>query len=199
MVKLMIVIKPHVDHCLHTVVSRTPQMKPDRLKDERRRERAVKTLQHLLGTCCFVLFSFELAEVGKWESAGIAWAWGSKGTEVTVKKKKGRSVLPLSTINDHQSKEQLLSDCVNLANILYSKESESQSRPGSGDEIQLGLFVDRAAVYRMFEEEGQNHLEAGHSEICYQLMLWKGDVRGALEMATERGELNDALVAMAPM
>ncbi|XP_048399577.1 gem-associated protein 5 isoform X2 [Stegostoma tigrinum] len=144
---------------LRAVVSRTPQVKPDRPKDERRRERA----------------------------------------EVPVKKKKGRSVLPLSTVNDHQSKEQLLSDCVNLANILYSKESERQSRPGSGDEIQLGLFVDRAAVYRMFEEEGQNHLEAGHSEICYQLMLWKGDVRGALEMATERGELNDALVAMAPM
>ncbi|XP_043560145.1 gem-associated protein 5 [Chiloscyllium plagiosum] len=144
---------------LHTNLSQTPQGKPDRLKDERRRERA----------------------------------------EVAMKKKKGRSVLPLSTINDHRSKEELLSDCVNLANILYSKESESQSRPGSGAEIQLGLYADRAALYRMFKEEGQNHLEAGHSEICYQLMLWKGDIGGALELATERGELNDTLVAMAPM
>ncbi|XP_060692934.1 gem-associated protein 5 [Hemiscyllium ocellatum] len=144
---------------LHTNLSQTPQGKPDRLKDERRRERA----------------------------------------EVAMKKKKGRSILPLSTINDHRSKEELLSDCVNLANILYSKESESQSRPGSGAEIQLGLYADRPALYRMFKEEGQNHLEAGHSEVCYQLMLWKGDIGGALEMATERGELNDALVAMAPM
>ncbi|XP_067900168.1 gem-associated protein 5 [Heterodontus francisci] len=119
--------------------------------------------------------------------------------EAAVKKKKGRSVLPLSTANDHRSKEELQSDCVNLAKILYSKESERQRQPGSGEEIQLGLFVDRPALYRMFEEEGQNHLEAGHPEICYQLLLWKGDVKGALEMATERGELNDSLVAMAPM
>ncbi|XP_038652180.1 gem-associated protein 5, partial [Scyliorhinus canicula] len=119
--------------------------------------------------------------------------------EAAMRKKKGRSALPLSTVNDHRSKDELHSDCVNLANILYSKESVGQSRPGSQEEIQLGLFVDRPALYRMFEEEGQNHLEAGHPEICYQLMLWKGDVRGALEMATERRELNDTLVAMAPM
>ncbi|XP_078062482.1 gem-associated protein 5 isoform X2 [Mustelus asterias] len=119
--------------------------------------------------------------------------------EVVVRKKKGRSALPLSTANDHRSKDELHADCVNLANILYSKDTARQSRPGAQDEIQLGLFVDRPALYRMFEEEGRNHLEAGHPEICYQLMLWKGDVRGALEMATERGELNDTLVAMAPM
>ncbi|XP_067852096.1 gem-associated protein 5 [Heptranchias perlo] len=119
--------------------------------------------------------------------------------EAQVKKKKGRSVLPLSTANDHRSKEELHSDCVNLANVLYSKGSDGQSLPGSGEQIQLGLFVDRPALHRMFQEEGRNHLEAGHPEICYQLLLWKGDVRGALHTAMERGELNDTLVAMAPM
>ncbi|XP_041050023.1 gem-associated protein 5 [Carcharodon carcharias] len=153
----------NMDHMVpntsQATTNQTPQVKKERLKDERKKERP----------------------------------------EATVRKKKGRSALPLSTVNDHRSKEELHSDCVNLANILYSKESGSQRLPGSGEEIQLGLFVDRPALYRMFEEEGQNHLEAGHPEMCYQLMLWKGNVRGALEMATERGELNDTLVAMAPM
>uniref|UniRef100_UPI00398EDF24 gem-associated protein 5 isoform X2 n=1 Tax=Pristiophorus japonicus TaxID=55135 RepID=UPI00398EDF24 len=150
---------PLVHNFPPTATNQTPQLKKERPKEERRRERP----------------------------------------EAPVKKKKGRSVLPLSTANDHRSKEELHSDCVNLAHILYSKESPGQSRPGSGEEIQLGLFVDRPALYRMFEEEGRNHLEAGHPEMCYQLLLWRGDVRGALEMASERGELNDTLVAMAPM
>ncbi|XP_051869754.1 gem-associated protein 5 [Pristis pectinata] len=116
-----------------------------------------------------------------------------------VVKKKGRSMLPLSTSNDHRSKEELHSDCVNLASILYAKGSDGRGQAGAGDQVQLGLFVDRPALYRMFQEEEKNHVEAGHPEMRYQLLLWKGDVKGALDMAIERGELNDTLVAMAPM
>ncbi|XP_069754122.1 gem-associated protein 5 [Narcine bancroftii] len=116
-----------------------------------------------------------------------------------AKKKKGRSMFPLSTSNDHRSKEDLHADCVNLAHLLHDKGIDDQGQAGLGDQIQLGLFMDRPALYRMFKEEGQNHVEAGHPEMWYQLLLWKGDVKGALEMAIERGELNDTLVAMAPM
>ncbi|XP_072120245.1 gem-associated protein 5 [Mobula birostris] len=119
--------------------------------------------------------------------------------EALVKKKKVRSMLPLSTANDHRTKDELHADCVNLANILYTQGSDSRGQAGSGDQIQLGLFVDRPALYQMFQEEAGNHVEAGHPEMRYQLLLWKGDVKGALEMAIERGELNDTLVAVAPM
>ncbi|XP_042196042.1 gem-associated protein 5-like [Callorhinchus milii] len=114
------------------------------------------------------------------------------------KRRKGGSVLPLSGASDHRPKEELHQDCVNLASVLYSKGKEGPL-PGEGERIQLGLFVDRAALYRMFAEEGRSHLESGHPELHHQLLLWKGDVRGALQVAAQRGELSDSLLAMAPM
>lgn len=42
-------------------------------------------------------------------------------------------------------------------------------------------------------------MESGHPELCHQLMLWKGDLKGALQAAAERGELTDSLVAVAPV
>lgn len=46
---------------------------------------------------------------------------------------------------------------------------------------------------------GKGHLESGHPELFHQLMLWKGDFRGVLQSAADRGELTDQLVAMAPV
>lgn len=46
---------------------------------------------------------------------------------------------------------------------------------------------------------GKHHLENGHAELFQQLMLWKGDMKGVLQAAAERGELTDQLVAMSPM
>ena len=42
-------------------------------------------------------------------------------------------------------------------------------------------------------------MENGHPELFHQLMLWKGDLKGVLQTAAERGELTDTLVAMAPV
>ena len=42
------------------------------------------------------------------------------------------------------------------------------------------------------------HLAAGHPDSVVYLRLWSGDVEGALRTATERGELNDHLLAIAP-
>lgn len=48
-------------------------------------------------------------------------------------------------------------------------------------------------------QTGKYHLENGHPELFQQLMLWKGDMKGVLQAAAERGELTDQLVAISPM
>uniref|UniRef100_A0A8C9WZ77 Gem nuclear organelle associated protein 5 n=1 Tax=Sander lucioperca TaxID=283035 RepID=A0A8C9WZ77_SANLU len=106
-----------------------------------------------------------------------------------LKKKKPRSMLPISTSMDHRPKEDLLQDCITLASVKHSAEH-----------VHLGLFSDRQALYRMFEAEGTlGHVEAGHFDSVVYLRLWSGDLQGALQLATERGELNDHLLSLAPM
>uniref|UniRef100_A0A3B5MNQ1 Gem (nuclear organelle) associated protein 5 n=1 Tax=Xiphophorus couchianus TaxID=32473 RepID=A0A3B5MNQ1_9TELE len=112
-----------------------------------------------------------------------------------MKKKKPRSMLPLSTSMDHRPKEELLQDCLTLASVKHS----SGCVPGRGDYIHLGLFHDREALYCMFEAEEKSHMEAGHYDSVVYLRLWSGDLQGALQLATERGELNDHLLSIAPM
>ncbi|KAJ8348614.1 hypothetical protein SKAU_G00272030 [Synaphobranchus kaupii] len=119
-------------------------------------------------------------------------------SEVPGKKRKARSILPLSTSMDHRSKEDLQQDCVTLAGVRYS-EGPSPCIPGIGEHIQLGLFTDRESLYRMFQEEGQSHMDGGHYDTAVYLLLWKGDITGALQIATEKGELTDHLVSIAPM
>uniref|UniRef100_A0A667XMW5 Gem nuclear organelle associated protein 5 n=1 Tax=Myripristis murdjan TaxID=586833 RepID=A0A667XMW5_9TELE len=110
--------------------------------------------------------------------------------ELALHKRKPRSMLPLSTSMDHRSKEELLQDCITLATVTNS------CIPGQGEHIHLGLFSDRQALYRMFEE---GHVEAGHYDSVTYLRLWSGDLEGALRVATERGELSDHLLSIAPM
>lgn len=51
-------------------------------------------------------------------------------------------------------------------------------------------------VYYCVED---SHVEAGHYDSVMYLRLWKGDLIGALHMATEKGELTDHLLSLAPM
>ncbi|KAM8972948.1 gem-associated protein 5 isoform 2-T2 [Pelodytes ibericus] len=120
-------------------------------------------------------------------------------TELHSKKKKSRSLLPLSTSKDHRSKEAQHRDCVKLATAMCAKESKEGSPALLEDTVHLGLYSDRASLYRLMEEEGRAHLESGHPELQHQIMLWKGDLKGTLQLAAERGELTDQLVALAPM
>uniref|UniRef100_A0A8C1UX68 Gem (nuclear organelle) associated protein 5 n=1 Tax=Cyprinus carpio TaxID=7962 RepID=A0A8C1UX68_CYPCA len=116
---------------------------------------------------------------------------------LSLKKRKPRSILPLSTSMDHRPKEELQQDCLTLAAVRYS-HGNGACVPGSGDHIQLGLFTDRDALYRMFQEEG-DHVEAGHYDSMVYLRLWKGDLIGAINLAAEKGELTDHLLSLAPM
>uniref|UniRef100_A0A8C7EUY5 Gem nuclear organelle associated protein 5 n=1 Tax=Neovison vison TaxID=452646 RepID=A0A8C7EUY5_NEOVI len=118
--------------------------------------------------------------------------------ESLTKKRKARSMLPLTTSLDHRSKEELHQDCLVLATAKHSKELNKEVSADLEERFHLGLFTDRGALYRMIEVEGKGHLENGHPELFHQLMLWKGDLKGVLQTAAERGELTDSLVAMAP-
>ncbi|XP_032481446.1 gem-associated protein 5 isoform X2 [Phocoena sinus] len=121
-------------------------------------------------------------------------------SEALIKKRKARSMLPLSTSLDHRSKEELHQDCLVLATAKHSRAEPKEDVSADLEErLHLGLFTDRATLYRMIEVEGKGHLENGHPELFHQLMLWKGDLKGVLQTAAERGELTDNLVAMAPV
>ncbi|KAL4660029.1 gem-associated protein 5 isoform X1 [Arapaima gigas] len=119
--------------------------------------------------------------------------------EMSGRKRKARSIFPLSICMDQRSKEELQQDCLTLATLKCSGSMPSQCVPGSGNHIHLGLFSDRAALYRMLQEEGQSHIEEGYFDSAVYLLLWKGDIAGALQLAIDKGELTDHLVSMAPM
>ncbi|CAK6979066.1 gem-associated protein 5 [Scomber scombrus] len=123
----------------------------------------------------------------------------SKDKADLLKRKKPRSMLPVSTSMDHRPKDELLQDCITLASVKHSEATPAGCVPGQGEHIHLGLFTDRQALHRMFEAEEESHVEAGHFETVVYLRLWSGDLEGALQLATEKGELNDHLISIAPM
>lgn len=51
----------------------------------------------------------------------------------------------------------------------------------------------------LFPAAEEAHIEAGHYDSVTYLRLWSGDLQGALQLATEKGELNDHLLSIAPM
>ncbi|NWI97895.1 GEMI5 protein, partial [Pitta sordida] len=119
--------------------------------------------------------------------------------DASQKRRKPRSILPFSTVMDHRSKEELHQDCLRLAACLKAQDSNEEVSPELKDCTHLGLFTDRDSLHKMIDVEGKYHLENGHPELFQQLMLWKGDMKGVLQAAAERGELTDQLVAMSPM
>lgn len=50
-----------------------------------------------------------------------------------------------------------------------------------------------------FPASEEAHIEAGHYDAVTYLRLWGGDLQGALQLATDKGELNDHLLSLAPM
>nr|XP_020442714.1 gem-associated protein 5 isoform X2 [Monopterus albus] len=116
-----------------------------------------------------------------------------------LKKKKPRSMLPISTSMDHRPKDELLQDCITLASVKHNNVPPAGCVLSQGEHIHLGLFSDREALLHMFEAEVEGHVEAGHYDSVVYLRLWAGDLEGALQLATEKGELNDHLLSIAPM
>lgn len=67
------------------------------------------------------------------------WFFLSAAPPDLLKKKKPRSMLPLSNSMDHRPKEELLQDCVTLASITHGNGEE---RP-HGDDITHGFAKQR--------------------------------------------------------
>uniref|UniRef100_A0A8C4H2J4 Gem (nuclear organelle) associated protein 5 n=1 Tax=Dicentrarchus labrax TaxID=13489 RepID=A0A8C4H2J4_DICLA len=114
-----------------------------------------------------------------------------------LKKKKPRSMLPVSTSMDHRPKEDLLQDCINLASVKYSN-GETESAMETFGTVCLHL-VRRCLTQLSLMVEKEGHVEAGHYDSVVYLRLWSGDLEGALQLATEKGELSDHLLSVAPM
>uniref|UniRef100_A0A452RZ49 Gem-associated protein 5 n=1 Tax=Ursus americanus TaxID=9643 RepID=A0A452RZ49_URSAM len=131
-------------------------------------------------------FPSGVASVGISSSGGLYCYYIS---ESLTKKRKARSMLPLTTSLDHRSKEELHQDCLVLATAKHSKGTKTDFL---GPSILLWELAHKRHLYIC-------HLENGHPELFHQLMLWKGDLKGVLQTAAERGELTDSLVAMAPV
>lgn len=122
------------------------------------------------------------------------------------KKKKAKSMFPVSAVADNKSKLAAQDECVQLAEILYGQDDSNSSptaslraEAGSDGLTNLGLFADRRAAYRLIATEGQHHKENGNLDYRLQLEIWKGNLAGALEMATTSKQLTDWLVALSPL
>ncbi|XP_074619191.1 gem-associated protein 5-like isoform X2 [Acropora palmata] len=122
------------------------------------------------------------------------------------KKKKVKSMFPVSAVADNKSKAASQDECLLLAKILYDQTDSNGSltaplhtEAGSDGLTNLGLFADRRAAYRMIATEGQHHEEIGNLDYRLQLEIWKGNLAGALEMATASKQLTDWLVALSPL
>ncbi|XP_033632264.1 gem-associated protein 5-like [Asterias rubens] len=116
------------------------------------------------------------------------------------RRKKQKSLFPMSRNQDNRGKIYHLEDCIALASHKYSSKETQLSaslHPGVGDNVHLGLFADRRAAYAMFKEEGGQHEEGGYPR--QNLEMWKGNLAGALTQATEHNQLNSFLVAMSPL
>ncbi|XP_078691159.1 gem-associated protein 5-like [Branchiostoma floridae x Branchiostoma belcheri] len=130
----------------------------------------------------------------------VAESAAAEGKDVRVhrKKKKGRSLFPLSANMDNRAKCHLQQDCLTLAQLMYERAGGDMSAGSAGCDG-LGLFFDRRSLYKTFREESLNHVENGHLDHSLQLAVWRGDILGALKLARQHGQLSDWLVAMAPL
>ncbi|KAK3736382.1 hypothetical protein QZH41_017892 [Actinostola sp. cb2023] len=131
----------------------------------------------------------------------------SKG-EATKKKRKFKSMFPLSAVADNNTRVNVQQDCIELAQYLAASHPGNASAihaessiPGESSSVNLGFFADRSSAYKMFEAEdlstgqGRHHSSANNLDYQLQLEVWKGNLGGALQMAIEAKQLSDWLVA----
>ncbi|XP_071951268.1 gem-associated protein 5-like [Antedon mediterranea] len=114
------------------------------------------------------------------------------------KRRKVKSLFPISASLDNRGKQSLQEDCIKIAEMKYGT-GNSEMSAGSGDQTHLGLFGTRREAYAMFREEEKHHMESANLESYYCLELWKGNIGGVLKEATEKQQLTDHLVTMSTL
>ncbi|XP_078712810.1 gem-associated protein 5 isoform X2 [Lampetra fluviatilis] len=118
------------------------------------------------------------------------------------RRRKARSLFPLSVSRDHRPREDLQNDCLLLAARLHDPVGQGAPQSVSqhdDEQLHLGLYLGREEATRWLEEEERQQLSTGHAESAFQLLLWRGEVATALLNAARTGEMTESLLALAPM
>nr|XP_006819751.1 PREDICTED: gem-associated protein 5-like [Saccoglossus kowalevskii] len=145
------------------------------------------------------LFEVSMANVAASESsaADVMETAFTGAKRADKRRKKQKSLFPNCSSLDNRGKHYVQEDCRYLAKTIYSAGSDLSI--GQGEHTNLGMFSDRKAAFRMFKQEGDYHLEQGNIDNFIQLEIWKGNIGRALQVAKDKGQLNDWLVSMAPL
>ncbi|XP_028403768.1 gem-associated protein 5-like [Dendronephthya gigantea] len=124
--------------------------------------------------------------------------FGTKGASADTKKKKkrGKSMFPLSASADNKPRSVTCQECVDIAEFLANAKGHSDTMHISRENVNLGFFAGRKSAFDMLSEEGIQHAESGHVDYQLQLEVWKGNIGKALELAVEKRQLSDWLVAI---
>ncbi|XP_076371362.1 gem-associated protein 5-like isoform X2 [Tachypleus tridentatus] len=135
-----------------------------------------------------------------------------KSVKSMEKKKKPfhRSYFPVSAALENRGKHFSCTDCLHLVDHLYPVEEtclnnylSSEVEPSKSQEQEkfahLGFFTERHAMLDLLVTEGVKHRENGNFDLALQQELWIGNVGPALKEAAEKRQLNDWLVALAPL
>ncbi|GFN76524.1 gem-associated protein 5 [Plakobranchus ocellatus] len=63
----------------------------------------------------------------------------------------------------------------------------------------LGIYTDKLGAHRCLLQESARHASDGKMDYHLHLEMWRGNVVGAVQLAQQRNELSDWIVAMSPM
>ncbi|XP_041357872.1 gem-associated protein 5-like [Gigantopelta aegis] len=121
---------------------------------------------------------------------------GGFATQLKRKKDRPKSVFPATATKENRGKLGVLEDLLLLTKIQCDEERLKTLPP---ENFHLGLFSDRKQAYSCLREEGKHHLNHDNMDYYLHLEIWKGNIGGALQVARDREELSDWLVAMAPL
>ncbi|GAB6029113.1 Gem-associated protein 5 [Chamberlinius hualienensis] len=116
-----------------------------------------------------------------------------------IKKKKKRvekSLFPLSSRLEAGVKDCILQDSISLIDRLLEIDNENQ-KFRIGDAVNLSIYGGRTDAFDLLKSEANNHIESGGLEYALQLEIWKGNIKGAVDIAVKHQQLSDSLLALA--
>ncbi|XP_048244264.1 gem-associated protein 5-like [Haliotis rufescens] len=121
-------------------------------------------------------------------------------SSITSRKRRTRakSFFPVSAKEENRGKSATLEDLL-LLTRLKTADQDADPHVQDDDSVHLGLFTDRRGTYRCLNREGEYHLNNDSMDYAIQMEIWKGNIGGALQIATDREELSDWLVGLAPL
>uniref|UniRef100_A0A8C4X1H5 Gem (nuclear organelle) associated protein 5 n=1 Tax=Eptatretus burgeri TaxID=7764 RepID=A0A8C4X1H5_EPTBU len=124
----------------------------------------------------------------------------SSTTDGWRKRRKPRSNLHLTVLQEQRNVEDLREDCMVLAQMMYNQAgSSTMAQSASRDCIRHGLFVDHDLAQSMIQQEGAFLILNGHHDEQHQLAVWHGDLLKTIQAAADTNQMTDTLVSLAPM